>query len=192
LKRLFILLCALLLIAGVTIITQTDSVFAQDDDGTTTDDTEFAENWCFRADRWLGQCDHSDFWLTGWYYICGYYMAQVEAGIWPKGEEGQLVADGCLVPLPPPSPPAPDVSGSFCVEVIIWLMCVTGNQVSFDLLTRPHVTDILYLIISPSESCPSGFHVNGSTVAGLPDPVVVILNGLGFASTEKLCQAILA
>jgi len=49
-----------------------------------------------------------DIWLTNWYYICGYYMARVESGEYPKGLEGQLVADGCLVQLPP-RPPVPAV-----------------------------------------------------------------------------------
>ena len=114
-KRLILLLLALLLVAGFAIITNTGSVFAQDDNGE-NGEPEFdplTDNWCTNPDRWGdGRCNvEGDIWLTNWYYICGYYMARVESGEYVKGLDGQLVADGCLVPLPPPSPNAPESSG---------------------------------------------------------------------------------
>jgi len=195
-KRLFLLLFALLLVAGVAIVTDASSVFAQDnnEDNGEHEFDPTTDNWCTNPDKWGdGRCNvEGDIWLTNWYYICGYYMARVESGEYPKGLAGQLVDDGCLVNIPPV--PAPVITvrhhdGSFCVEVIIWLMCVTGNQVSFDNLPVDGVIDFLYLIISPSKSCPSGFVDNG-TVVDFQDPIKVILTGLGFASTEKVCLAI--
>jgi len=142
-KRLFLILFALLLIAGFVILTGTGSVFAQDDDGTTTNgdngepELDPTDNWCFDPDRWGdGRCNvEGDIWLTNWYYICGYYRARVESGEYPKGPEGQLVADGCLVPLPPPHPvsAAGKGGGAICFIEIISLWCLDGNILTIDL-----------------------------------------------------------
>jgi len=125
-KRLFILLFVLLLVAGVAIISDTGSVFAQDDNGD-NGEPEFdplTDNWCTNPDRWGdGRCNvEGDIWLTNWYYICGYYMARVESGEYPMGPAGQLVADGCLVELPPP----PTVLiGDHGVSGAITIVCIT-------------------------------------------------------------------
>jgi len=107
-KKLTIILFALLLVAGVAIITDTGSVFAQDDDETTTE-PEFdplTDNWCTNPDRWGdGRCNvEGDIWLTNWYYICGYYMARIASGEYSMGPTEQLI-DNCLVDIPPvPAP----------------------------------------------------------------------------------------
>jgi len=73
------------------------------DDRTPNDPTD---NWCNDPAKWGdGRCDVSgDTALTDWYYKCGWYLAHVESDDILKGEDGQIV-EGCLVDVPPPSPP---------------------------------------------------------------------------------------
>jgi len=155
-KKITIILFALLLVAGFAIITDTSSVFAQDDneDNGEHEFDPITDNWCTNPDKWGdGRCNvEGDVWLTNWYYICGYYMARIESGIWPKGPEGQLVADGCLVPLPPPIPrvAAPGaavaqagfpVADGVCVvlktDVGISTASLTGNFFPVDFVNLP-------------------------------------------------------
>jgi len=172
-KRLFLISFVLLLIAGVAILADTSSVFAQGDNGTATDDTEYAENWCLGDGSWADErCDNPDIWVSGWYYICGYYMAQVEAGIWPKGPEGQLVSDGCLVPLPPlpPPPPSPnaiadtpEITAAITCSVILSTLTISWST-SADPLTLSVTVNIGTPFGAPSPFTSSASIYSGATV----------------------------